>query len=317
MVSGEISSIYKKNGKVRKVHNLIILPGLEAAELLSRRLEAVGNIHSDGRPILGLDCRDLLEITLEAVPDAIFIPAHIWTPHFSLFGAFSGFDAIEECFEDLIPHIHALETGLSSDPAMNWRVSALDRFHLVSNSDAHSPAKLGREANLLEIPLSYPALEKALRTGRGLKGTVEFFPEEGKYHYDGHRNCRQCLSPGEAEALGNLCPVCGKRLTTGVLHRVEQLADRPEGYVRPGPGLGSVWPRCRRCSPPRGGPAASATVCGMRSCWKSWARSSTSSGRSLWRTSPPQPGLAWPKGSAVSGRERLSGGRAMMGHTGR
>ena len=233
VVSGEISSIYKKNGKVRKVHNLIVLPGLEAAELLSRRLEAVGNLHSDGRPILGLDCRDLLEITLEAVPDAIFIPAHIWTPHFSLFGAFSGFDAIEECFEDLTPHIYALETGLSSDPAMNWRVSALDRFHLVSNSDAHSPAKLGREANLLEIPLSYPALEKALRTGRGLKGTVEFFPEEGKYHYDGHRNCRQCLSPGEAEALGNLCPVCGKPLTTGVLHRVEQLADRPEGYVRP------------------------------------------------------------------------------------
>ncbi len=233
VVSGEISTIYKKNGAVRKVHSLIVLPDLERAEVLSRRLEAIGNLHSDGRPILGLDCRDLLEITLEAAPNAIFIPAHIWTPHFSLFGAFSGFDTIEECFEDLTPHIHALETGLSSDPPMNWRWSALDRFHLVSNSDAHSPSKLGREANLLEIPYSYTALEKALRTGRGLKGTVEFFPEEGKYHYDGHRNCKQCLSPQEAEAVGGVCPVCGKRLTTGVLHRVEQLADRPEGYVRP------------------------------------------------------------------------------------
>ncbi|HJB56775.1 MAG TPA: UvrD-helicase domain-containing protein [Candidatus Flavonifractor intestinipullorum] len=233
VVSGEISSIYKKNGRVRKVHSLILLPSLEAAEVLSHRLEAIGNIHSDGRPILGLDCRDLLEITLEAAPGAIFIPAHIWTPHFSLFGAFSGFDTIEECFEDLTPHIHALETGLSSDPPMNYRVSALDRFHLVSHSDAHSPAKLGREADLLDIELSYSALEKALRTGRGLKGTIEFYPEEGKYHYDGHRNCHQCLSPAEAEALQGVCPVCGKRLTTGVLHRVEQLADRPEGYLRP------------------------------------------------------------------------------------
>ena len=158
VVSGEISSIYKKNGKTRKVHNLILLPGLEEAEQLSRRLEAIGNIHSDGRPILGLDSRDLLEITLETCPKAIFIPAHIWTPHFSLFGAFSGFDTIEECFEDLTGHIHALETGLSSDPPMNWRLSALDSFHLVSNSDAHSPAKLGREANLLDIELSYEGL---------------------------------------------------------------------------------------------------------------------------------------------------------------
>lgn len=146
VLSGEISSIYKKNGKVRKVHNVILLPSLEAAELLSHKLEAIGNIHSDGRPILGLDSRDLLEITLETCSDAVFIPAHIWTPHFSLFGAFSGFDTIEECFEDLTPHIHALETGLSSDPPMNWRISALDRFALVSNSDAHSPQKLGREA---------------------------------------------------------------------------------------------------------------------------------------------------------------------------
>ncbi len=224
LVTGEISSIYKKNGRVRKVHSLILLPGLEAAGELAHRLEAVGNIHSDGRPILGLDCRDLLEMTLDACPQAVFIPAHIWTPHFSLFGAFSGFDSIEECFGDLTPHIHALETGLSSDPPMNWRVSALDRYLLVSNSDAHSPSRLGREANLLDAPLSYPGAAAALTTGQGFCGTIEFFPEEGKYHFDGHRNCGQRLSPAEAEQAGGLCPVCGKRLTTGVLHRVEQLA---------------------------------------------------------------------------------------------
>lgn len=234
VVTGEISSIYKKGGRVRKVHNVILLPSLEAAETLAQKLEAIGNIHSDGRPILGLDCRDLLEITLEACPDAVFIPAHIWTPHFSLFGAFSGFDTIEECFEDLTPHIHALETGLSSDPPMNWRLSALDGYHLVSNSDAHSPSKLGREANLLDIPLSYPALSHALQTGEGLAGTIEFFPEEGKYHYDGHRNCNLCLSPAEAERYGGICPVCGRKLTIGVQHRVEQLADRDEDARAPG-----------------------------------------------------------------------------------
>lgn len=234
VISGEISSIYKKNGKTRKVHNLILLPGLEEAEQLSRRLEAIGNIHSDGRPILGLDSRDLLEITLETCPRAIFIPAHIWTPHFSLFGAFSGFDTIEECFEDLTGHIHALETGLSSDPPMNWRLSALDSFHLVSNSDAHSPAKLGREANLLDIELSYEGLYQALQEGKGLAGTLEFFPEEGKYHMDGHRKCDLCLSPVQTSQYGGRCPVCGKKITIGVLHRVEQLADRQEGYEKPG-----------------------------------------------------------------------------------
>lgn len=231
VLSGEISSIYKKNGKTRKVHSVILLPSLEAAANLSHRLEAIGNIHSDGRPILGLDCRDLLELTLEACPEAVFIPAHIWTPHFSLFGAFSGFDSIEECFEDLTPHIHALETGLSSDPPMNWRVSQLDRFTLVSNSDAHSPAKLGREANLLETGISYPELKTALETGRGFAGTLEFFPEEGKYHLDGHRNCGVRLTPAETEAYGGKCPVCGKRLTIGVEHRVEDLSDREEGYL--------------------------------------------------------------------------------------
>ena len=233
VLTGEISSIYKKNGRVRKVHNLILLPSLQAAEELSRRLERVGNIHSDGRPILGLDSRDLLELTLTACPEAVFIPAHIWTPHFSLFGAFSGFQTMEECFEDLTPHIHAVETGLSSDPPMNWQVSALDRYTLVSNSDAHSPQKLGREANLLDCGLSYPALKHAIETGEGFGGTIEFFPEEGKYHLDGHRNCGVCLTPQEAESLGGLCPVCGKKLTIGVQHRVEELADRPLGQPRP------------------------------------------------------------------------------------
>ncbi len=234
VVSGEVSSIYKKNGRVRKVHNLILLPGLSEAGWLSKRLEAIGNIHSDGRPILGLDSRDLLEVTLEVCPRAIFVPAHIWTPHFSMFGAFSGFDTVEECFEDLTPYVHAMETGLSSDPAMNWRLSALDRFQLVSNSDAHSPAKLGREANLLDIPLSYDGLYGAIQEGKGLMGTIEFFPEEGKYFYDGHRKCNLCLSPGETEKYQGKCPVCGKKLTLGVSHRIGQLADRDEGFVRPG-----------------------------------------------------------------------------------
>lgn len=234
VITGEISSIYKKGDRVRKVHNLILLPSLEAADDLARRLEVIGNIHSDGRPILGLDSRDLLEIGLEACPQAVFIPAHIWTPHFSVFGAFSGFDTLEECFGDLTPHIHALETGLSSDPPMNWRLSALDRCQLISNSDAHSPSKLGREANLLDIQPSYPALAAALQTGEGLKGTIEFFPEEGKYHFDGHRGCRQCLTPAETAEAGGRCPVCGRKITIGVLHRVEELADRPEGYVKPG-----------------------------------------------------------------------------------
>ena len=232
VVSGEISSIYKKNGKTRKVHNVILLPSLEAADSMAQRLEKIGNIHSDGRPILGLDSHDLLEMMLDVCPEGILIPAHIWTPHFSVLGAKSGFDSVEECFEELAPYIYALETGLSSDPAMNWRISKLDRYQLVSNSDAHSPSKLGREANLLDIDCSYEGLYRAIQTGEGLEGTVEFFPEEGKYHFDGHRKCGVSLSPVEAERLGGICPVCGKKLTMGVDHRVEQLADRAEGFVK-------------------------------------------------------------------------------------
>ncbi len=236
LVTGEISSIYKWGDRVRKVHNLILLPGLDEAEALARRLELVGNLHSDGRPILGLDSRDLLEITLDVCPQAVFIPAHIWTPHFSLFGAYSGFDRIEDCFRDMTPYIHALETGLSSDPPMNWRLSALDRYTLVSHSDAHSPKNLGREADLFNTALSYTAIKHALehKEAGGFAGTLEFFPEDGKYHADGHRPCGVCLTPAQTEQAGGKCPVCGGRITVGVWNRAAQLADRPEGFVPEG-----------------------------------------------------------------------------------
>ena len=231
LLSGEISSIYKRHGQTRKVHSLILMPDLASVERLNTRLDRLGNIKSDGRPILGLDAHDLLELCLEVEPSVIFIPAHIWTPWFSLFGSKSGFDAIEECFGELTPHIHALETGLSSDPPMNWRISALDRYTLVSNSDAHSPAKLAREANLLSCDLTYEALAGALEdpAGGGFEGTLEFYPDEGKYHLDGHRKCGVRLDPAKTRELGGRCPVCGRPLTVGVMSRVEDLADRPEG----------------------------------------------------------------------------------------
>lgn len=228
IVSGEISTIYKKNGRTRKVHSLILLPGLDVADRLSGELEKIGNIHSDGRPILGLDCHDLLDMAFTIYPEAMYIPAHIWTPHFSVFGAFSGFDSMEECFEELTPHIHAVETGLSSDPPMNWSVPSLSRYQLISNSDAHSPSKLGREATLLATGLSYREIYNAIQTGKGLAGTLEFFPQEGKYFMDGHRKCGVCLTPEEAVKLNGICPVCGKKLTTGVLHRIQELAALSE-----------------------------------------------------------------------------------------
>lgn len=231
MLAGEISNIYKKNDKVRKIHNVVFLPSFAAVEKLQAELEKIGNIRSDGRPILGLDARDLLEIVLQTDPQAHFIPAHVWTPWFSLFGSKSGFDSIEECFEDLTPHIFALETGLSSDPPMNWRWSALDRYTLVSNSDAHSPQKLAREANVFHCELSYPAIFTALQSGdpRQFGGTIEFFPEEGKYHYDGHRKCEIRWDPQTTLTHQGICPKCGKPVTVGVMHRVELLADREEG----------------------------------------------------------------------------------------
>ena len=231
MLTSEISCIYKKNGKTRKVHHLILLPDFDSVLNLNKRLEQIGNIRSDGRPILGLDSRNLLEIVLETSARAFFIPAHVWTPWFSLFGSKSGFDDIEECFEDLTPHIHALETGLSSDPPMNRLLSRLDRYLLVSNSDAHSPAKLGREANLFETSLNYDAMVSAMTNGEGFSGTIEFFPEEGKYHLDGHRKCQIRLHPGETKSRNGICPVCGKPVTVGVSHRVDDLADREHPKV--------------------------------------------------------------------------------------
>jgi len=236
-LTGEISSIYKKKGATRKVHSVIALPSFESALRLNARLSTVGNIASDGRPILGLDPKDLLAMVLDASPEGFLIPAHVWTPWFSLFGSKSGFNAIEECFEDLTPEVFALETGLSSDPPMNRLWSGLDRFRLVSNSDAHSPPNLGREANLLDAEMSYGGLLAALRTGTGFLGTVEFYPEEGKYHLDGHRLCGVAMDPAETRRRGEACPVCGKPLTIGVLNRVLELADR-DAAVHPRPAEG-------------------------------------------------------------------------------
>jgi len=232
LVTGEISCIYKQDGRTRKIHHVVLVPSLDAAARISAALEARGaNLEADGRPIIGLDSRTLLALVLDTEPEAALIPAHIWTPHFSLFGANSGFDTLEECFGDLAGEITAYETGLSSDPPMNWRLSALDRLTLVSNSDAHSPDRLGREAIEFEAPLSYQGIVEALR-GKGgrVAGTIEFYPEEGKYHYDGHRACGVCWHPNETLAAGGVCPVCGRPVTIGVLHRVAELADRPEGF---------------------------------------------------------------------------------------
>ncbi len=235
LLTVEISSIYKRLEKVRKIHNVVFAPSFEAALKLQARLEAIGNIRSDGRPILGLDSRDLLEIVLATDPLSFLVPAHIWTPWFAVLGSKGGFDAMEDCFADLTPHIFAVETGLSSDPPMNWRLKQLDRFVLVSNSDAHSPAKLAREANLFDTELSYPAIYRAWQeeSDRGFLGTIEFFPEEGKYHFDGHRECKTRLHPQETAAHHGNCPVCGKPVTVGVMARVEELADRPAGERPP------------------------------------------------------------------------------------
>jgi DNA helicase-2/ATP-dependent DNA helicase PcrA len=231
----EISTIYKKGDRTRKVHHLIYAANLDTAGRFREKLATLGNIASDGRPILGLDSRHLLEIALAAGPDAYLIPAHIWTPWFAALGSKSGFDSIDECYGDLAPHIFAVETGLSSDPPMNWRVSQLDRFTLVSNSDAHSPPMLGREACAFDTDLDYFAIRRALETGEGYGGTIEFFPEEGKYHLDGHRACNVRLEPPETRRLEGRCPACGKPLTVGVMHRVEELADRPEDACPPRP----------------------------------------------------------------------------------
>jgi uncharacterized protein (TIGR00375 family) len=232
IITGEISNIYTRNGRGRRVHNLVVLSSLEAAEKVSNALSWQGNIKSDGRPILGMDSEELLKIVMESDSRALFIPAHIWTPWFGVLGSMSGFDSLEDAFGENVKHLAALETGLSSNPLMNWRLSSLDNFTLISNSDAHSPQNLGREANVFNTELNYSAISEAIKRKDPLKFlyTIEFFPEEGKYHYDGHRLCQVRMSPQETKKAKGICPKCGKKLTVGVLSRVDELADREMGF---------------------------------------------------------------------------------------
>jgi len=233
ILTSEISCIYSKGGKVRKIHIIIFAPSIKTVEKINKELDKVGNIDSDGRPILGLDAKELAKIVLSIDENCFIVPAHAWTPWFSVFGSKSGFDSLEECFEEYAKYIFAIETGLSSDPAMNWRLSQLDKVALISNSDAHSPQKIGREANVFDTELNYKGIIDAIKSKDKNKFlyTIEFFPEEGKYHYDGHRLCGLSLKPEESKKYNNICPRCGKTLIIGVLNRVEKLADRPEGFV--------------------------------------------------------------------------------------
>ncbi len=233
ILSVEVNNIYTKNGRLRRIHNIIFAPDFETAEKINRYLAKLGNLEVDGRPTLSVPAEEMLAGLLDISPDIFLIPSHIWTSWFSLFGSNSGFDSVEECFGNLTGKVFSLETGLSSDPKMNWRLSVLDRFTLVSNSDAHSPNRLGREANVYSEELDYFALRDVLKNKDRSKFlyTIEFYPEEGKYHLDGHRKCGVRLSPKEARLNNNLCPVCFKNITIGVMHRVELLADREEGFV--------------------------------------------------------------------------------------
>ncbi len=233
MLTVEVSNIYPQGGRLRKIHSIICCPSFEIAERINAVLGRFVSLLADGRPTLTVPSDKMVEYLMEISPDCMVIPAHAWTPWFSLFGSNSGFDSLDECFGIQVKHIAAVETGLSSDPPMNWRLSQLDRVKLVSNSDAHSPAKLGREANVFNAEPDYYELMRIIRekdTSKFLY-TIEFFPEEGKYHFDGHRNCNVRLSPQEAKASGNRCPVCKRPVTVGVMHRVEDLADRESGYV--------------------------------------------------------------------------------------
>lgn len=238
ILSAELNSIYTDKGRLRRIHNLVFVPSLEAADRISQFCDRYGKLEADGRPTLSVSSRELLQAVLDIDASAFVVPAHIWTPWFSLFGSNSGFDAIEECFGELTREVFALETGLSSDPPMNWRLSTLDRLTLISNSDAHSPNRLGREANVLNCDLDYATIRDVLKTKdpKRFLYTIEFFPEEGKYHYDGHRSCGVSVTPEESTLSGDCCPACGRKLTIGVLHRVGQLADRkpdqvPEGMI--------------------------------------------------------------------------------------
>ncbi|MFH1625283.1 MAG: endonuclease Q family protein [Pseudomonadota bacterium] len=236
ILTTEVSNIFSHAGKLRKIHTLIFAPTLEVVEKINGTLGRRGKLSSDGRPIFGFHVKDLVKLILDTSEECFLVPAHAWTPWFSVFGANSGFDSLEECFGDQTQYIHAIETGLSSDPQMNWRLSALDRISLISNSDAHSPNKIGREANVFDCDLNYNQIIKCIREKDRSKllFTIEFFPEEGKYHFDGHRKCGILFSPSESKRNGNVCPVCKRGLTIGVMNRVETLADRPEGFVPEG-----------------------------------------------------------------------------------
>ncbi|MFA4993099.1 MAG: endonuclease Q family protein [Candidatus Omnitrophota bacterium] len=233
MLTAEVSSIYSKNGRTYRIHNLIFSPSFKSVDKINERLGRIGNLASDGRPILGLDAAELARIVFDIDENCMIVPGHIWTPWFSVFGSMSGFDKIEDCFEAQTEKIFALETGLSSDPTMNWRLSALDRFTLISNSDSHSPSRIGREANVFNCELDYKTIREVLRTKdkKRFLYTIEFFPEEGKYHFDGHRLCGIRWSPQETKAHNGKCPKCGKNVTVGVVNRVEKLADRKEGFI--------------------------------------------------------------------------------------
>lgn len=229
----EISCIYSKNNRIRKIHLLVFAPSFAVAEKINTHLGWIGNLRADGRPIVGLDAKELLKIVLDASPECLLVPCHAWTPWFSIFGSRSGFDSLQECFDEYSKYIYAIETGLSSDPSMNWRLSALDNVTLLSNSDCHSVQKIGREANIFDTDLTYSAITKAIKDKdpKTFLYTIEFFPEEGKYHYDGHRLCGVSFSPSETKKMGGICPKCQKALTIGVMSRVEELADRPEGFL--------------------------------------------------------------------------------------
>ncbi len=235
VLTAEVNHLFVSGGKTRRIHNLLLLPSIEAAEALNKKLGRYGDLASDGRPLLRLAARDLVKMALEVSREILVIPAHCWTPHFSIFGANCGFDTVEECFGDQAKEIFCLETGLSSDPGMNWRLSRLDRYTLISNSDSHSANRIGREANVFDCEPSYREIVDVLKTHdpKRFLYTIEFFPEEGKYHYDGHRLCKARVSPEESQKQNNRCPVCGKKVTVGVMHRVQELADRPAGFQAP------------------------------------------------------------------------------------
>ena len=233
ILTTEVSCVYSKRGKLRKIHLILFAPSFEIVDKINTHLNLLGNLNTDGRPTLGLDAKEITKIILNISSDCLIVPAHMWTPHFSLFGSRSGFNSLQECFEEFSEYIFAGETGLSSSPEMNWRLSCLDKITLISCSDAHSPSKIGREANVFDTELNYYAILTAIKEKDRSKFlyTIEFFPEEGKYHYDGHRNCGVSFHPKETKKYNGICPVCGKPLIIGVLNRVEQLADRPENFV--------------------------------------------------------------------------------------